>query len=95
MLNMYRHLYIDMGKTTDYQKARALLIVDEDKIQELVANTLYLVPSSRPNHQGYYVYYGTPRACNCDHFYFESQKGVRHPVCSHIKAVGYFRGNKQ
>jgi len=84
-----------MAKATEFQKAQGLLIFDTDKIVELVKGTLYQVPSSRPAGQGYFVYYGTPRACTCDGYYWQGVKGIKNPICSHIKAVGFFRGNQQ
>ncbi len=84
-----------MAIATPFQKQQALHILETGKIEEIVVGILYRVPSTRPNHDGYFVYYGTPRACNCDHYYFQNKKGVKIPVCSHIKAVGFYRGNQQ
>jgi len=94
-INVLMSIHIDMGKTTEFQKAQALQILDSGKIEELVPGLLYLVPSSRPMNPGHFVYYGTPRACNCEKYYYDSLKGIKFPIYSHIKAVGFFRGNQQ
>ena len=98
MNTMYIHLYnntLDMTKATEYVKAQGLQLLQSGKIVELVKGTLYQVPSSKAVGSPYFVYYGTPRACNCEGYYWQGQKGIKHPICSHIKAVGFFRGNQQ
>lgn len=95
---MYIHQYINtlyMTKATEFQIAQGLQLLQTGEIVELVKGILYQVPSSRPAGLGYFVYYGTPRACTCDGYYWQGVKGIKFPICSHIKAVGFFRGNQQ
>ena len=71
-------------RATTYQKAQGVILLEEDKIIELVEN-LYEVQGRTGI---YFVYYGTQRACTCEGFKWRG-------LCSHIKAVGLFRGNIQ
>jgi len=82
-------------RATIYQKNQAVNLLEEGKITEVVAGILYQVPSATREGKSYFVYYGTPRACNCDGYYWQGAKGIKFPVCSHIKAVGLYRGNIQ
>jgi len=98
MNTMYIHIDIytlDKMKATPFQTAQGLQLLQTGKIVELVKGILYQVPSSKAIGSPYFVYYGTPRACNCEGYYWQGQKGIKHPICSHIKAVGFFRGNQQ
>lgn len=75
-----------MARATNYMKAQGTKLLVLNQITELVPDKLYEVKGSGDKY--YFVFYGTPRVCNCEGYKYRS-------ICSHIKGVGLFRGNIQ